>query len=265
MAFVGVVPLSASCPKPLLWSFNADGVENESVEQIAFADVIILNKTDLLAPSNASSSRMQEINHHQQQQQLVDDDGDAMMTFCGTRCVKDECSSTSSSSSAVSSSSSTPSLHEVVAAITSINSIANVIPTTFCNVSLDKILNVRAFDLQRTLELEPDFLKEDGEHLHDTSVTSVGICVPGELNLARTNRWLQTLLREKGVDIFRSKGVLALKGREEKFVFQGVHMLLNMEPLETWGEGEVRASKLVFIGRNLNREELTRAVYACVA
>ncbi len=86
---------------------------------------------------------------------------------------------------------------------------------------------------------------------------------PPVVRLHQLNKWLSTLLRTKGADIFRSKGILAVMGTDERYVFQGVHMLLDMGSSErmglnlpAWAPGEKRMNKLCFIGRNLNRDEL---------
>ncbi|GAB4484078.1 MAG: GTP-binding protein [Anaerolineales bacterium] len=101
-------------------------------------------------------------------------------------------------------------------------------------------------------------------HEHDDEITSVGITTSGDLNIDKLNAWLSTLLREKGVDIFRMKGVLSIHGRPERFVFQGVHMLFDGRPDRPWGVGE-RRNSLIFIGRNLNRAELNASFRACLA
>jgi G3E family GTPase len=126
------------------------------------------------------------------------------------------------------------------------------------------VLDVGAFDLERALELDPAFLTET-DHQHDESVTSVGFEVPGELDGERLNAWLGTLLREQGVDIFRSKGILAVAGDPNRYVFQGVHMLLDSRPDRPWGADEERTNRLVFIGRNLDRDALTAGLEACRA
>ncbi len=102
------------------------------------------------------------------------------------------------------------------------------------------------------------------DHEHDATVTSVGITEPGDLDSDRFNAWLGELLREKGLDIFRMKGVLSLAGCEERFVFQGVHMLFVGRPDRPWGPHE-RSNKLIFIGRNLDRDELEQGFRACLA
>ncbi len=102
------------------------------------------------------------------------------------------------------------------------------------------------------------------DHEHDDEVTSVGITTPGDLNADRLNDWIGDLLRTKGVDIFRMKGILSIKGEPNRFVFQGVHMLFDGRPDRPWG-GEQRYNSLIFIGRNLNRTELTEGFEACLA
>jgi G3E family GTPase len=183
-----------------------EGVENEAVEQIAFADRIVLNKTD-----------------------LVDD---ATIT-------------------------------EVIARIRAINTPVEIIPAQNAEIDLRRILDVGAFDLDRVLADDPLFLTET-EHQHDVTVTSVGIDLEGEIDGDRLNTWLGGLLRTRGADIFRSKGILAVAGSTQQYVFQGVHMLLIGESGREWRDGEVRRNRLVFIGRHLDRDELERGFADCL-
>lgn len=101
------------------------------------------------------------------------------------------------------------------------------------------------------------------DHEHDDEVSSVGIVAEGDLDPNRLNAWIGELLREKGVDIFRMKGVLSIKGEEQRFVFQGVHMLFDGRPDRPWGD-EPRRNSLVFIGRNLDRAALNEGFRACL-
>ena len=192
---------------PHLDEEKPDGVENEALEQLAFADRIVLNKID-----------------------LADDDE----------------------------------LSEVESRIQEVNPLAPIIRTQHGKVNLDAILDVGAFSLDRVLADDPEFLDPDAEHQHDLTVTSVGIEVEGDLDLERLNDWLGNLLRTKGTDIFRSKGILSIAGMEERYVFQGVHMLLDGQPNGTWGQEE-RRNRLVFIGRNLDRESLEKSFRSCLA
>ena len=192
---------------PHLDEEKPEGVENEALEQLAFADRIVLNKID-----------------------LADDDE----------------------------------LSEVESRFQEVNPLAPIIRTQHGKVNLDAILDVGAFSLDRVLADDPEFLDPDAEHQHDLTVTSVGIEVEGDLDLERLNDWLGNLLRTKGTDIFRSKGILSIAGMEERYVFQGVHMLLDGQPNGTWGEEE-RRNRLVFIGRNLDRESLETSFRSCLA
>ena len=85
----------------------------------------------------------------------------------------------------------------------------------------------------------------------------------GEVDGDRLNAWLGQLLQQHGVDIFRMKGFLHIAGADQRFVFQGVHMLFDGQPGEPWGE-DARRSQLVFIGRNLDEEAIRRGFDACL-
>lgn len=102
------------------------------------------------------------------------------------------------------------------------------------------------------------------EHSHNESVGSVGISFPGDLDGQKLNSWISELLRTKGGDIYRSKGVLAIKGSNKRLVFQGVHMLFDAKFDREWGP-DPRQNTLVFIGKNLDRPALTEAAKACLA
>jgi G3E family GTPase len=101
-------------------------------------------------------------------------------------------------------------------------------------------------------------------HEHDDEVTSVGISEPGDLDYGRFNNWIGELLREKGADIFRTKGIVSLKGMDKKLVFHAVHMLFDMQADQSWGN-EPRHNQLVFIGRNLDRQALNEGFRLCLA
>jgi G3E family GTPase len=102
-----------------------------------------------------------------------------------------------------------------------------------------------------------------GAHSHDDTVSSVGIHALGTVNPETFNAWLGKLLREKGTDIFRTKGILNVAGQDRRWVFQGVHMLLDGRADRAWGD-EPRVNDLVFIGRNLDRAALQEGFRACL-
>lgn len=118
--------------------------------------------------------------------------------------------------------------------------------------------------LQGSGVLKPVLSKEyKPDHEHDEEVSSVGITIPGDLDNSKLRRWLQQLLMTKGTDIYRMKGVLSLEGEPNRFVFQGVHMLFDGRADRPWGKEE-RHNSMIFIGRNLDRAELTEGFRQCL-
>lgn len=214
------------------------GVVNEAVEQIAYADRIIVNKTDLVGEPQVAS---------------------------------------------------------LIQRIRSINGLANLKRTQFGKVDLDYVLGIGGFDLER---IESAVNAEDSEedhashshdhehdhdhhhdhdhkhehhddhhshdHTHDPGVSSVSIVCEGSLDLEKANMWLGTLLLDRSDDIYRMKGLLSVEGMEERFVFQGVHDIFQGSPDRLWGPDEQRTNKIVFIGKNLNSQELEKGFKACL-
>jgi G3E family GTPase len=101
-------------------------------------------------------------------------------------------------------------------------------------------------------------------HAHDESVTSVGIEVEGDLKARKVNEWFADLMANKGPDLYRFKGVLSLKGDPNRFVFQGVHMTLDGTPGTPWGDTK-RVNKLIFIGKDLDRSAIEAGFRGCLA
>ncbi|WP_414562264.1 MULTISPECIES: CobW family GTP-binding protein [unclassified Anabaena] len=178
---------------------------DEAQEQIAFADVILLNKTDLVTPEQ---------------------------------------------------------LNELEQKIRAMNAMAKIYRTQNSQLDMDALLGVKAFDLERALEIDPNFLGED-THEHDEAVYSVALVEAGELDGQKLNTWLSELLRTQGPDIFRMKGILNIAGEDNRFVFQGVHMILDGRPDRPWKPNETRKNELVFIGRNLDEAQLKQDFRAC--
>ena len=106
-------------------------------------------------------------------------------------------------------------------------------------VSPKELLNINAFELGRVLDFDPEFLDEDAEHEHDATVTSVSCRIKGNVNQTMLSRWIGRLIEEDGANLYRYKGILAIKGVDEKFIFQGVGMLFNGNISEQkWGVEE---------------------------
>jgi G3E family GTPase len=102
------------------------------------------------------------------------------------------------------------------------------------------------------------------QHEHDDSVRSVGVDLPGAVDPARFDAWMGRLVRERGVDIYRMKGILNLAGEDHRFVFQGVHMLVDGQRERPWGD-EPRRNQFIFIGRDLDADALRSAFVGCLA
>jgi G3E family GTPase len=203
----------------------------EAKNQIAFADVIVLNKTDLVSRAE---------------------------------------------------------LAEVEARIRAINPYAKLHRTERCKVALSDVLERGAFDLDRILEIEPEFLEAgDGhdhhdhdhdhghdhhhahdhgglKHYHDEEMQSLSLRSERPLDPAKFMPWLQNLVASEGQNILRSKGILAFSDDNDRYVFQGVHMMLEGDQQRPWKEGETRESRVVFIGRELPEQAIREGFESCI-
>ena len=188
-----------------------EGSVNEALQQVAFADKILLNKIDLVTA--------------EEKQALKD------------RLAK-------------------------------INKFAMTIETERSRAPLDKILGLNSFNMESILNYDPEFFEsQEGETKHNLElVQSVGVQFKGQLHAQWFNMFMMDLLRERAADIYRSKGLLSFHGQgDTKFVFQGVHEQINFGPAkEPWKAGEEKINKFVFIGKGLNREELTKSLMECL-
>lgn len=200
----------------------------EAKNQIAFADVIVLNKTDLVSKAE---------------------------------------------------------LAEVEARIRAINPYAKLHRTERCQVAIADVLERGAFDLDRILEIEPEFLDAgDGhdhhdhdhhhhdhghshgglKHYHDEDMQSLSLKSSKPLDPEKFMPWLQQLVASEGQKILRSKGILSFSGDEDRYVFQGVHMMLEGEHQRKWKPDEKRESRLVFIGRELPEQLIRDGFEHCI-
>ena len=199
----------------------------EAKNQIAFADVILLNKTDLVPPGE---------------------------------------------------------LGEVEARVRGINPYARLHKTQRCQVALSEVLGRNAFDLDRILEIEPEFL-DDGahhhhdhdhgyhhhhhagglKHYHDEDMQSVSLRTDQALDPDKFFPWVQDLVQKEGPSILRCKGILSFKDDPDRFVFQGVHMILDGDHQRAWNDGETRQSRIIFIGRKLPEEKIRQGFESCIA
>lgn len=180
---------------------------HEAQEQVAFADVLLLNKTDLVS-----------------EEELV----------------------------------------QLEQRLHTMNRAAKIYRTRHSQIEIDHILGIGAFDLEKKLEIEPGFL-EDDHHDHDDEVSSVFFRESRPLDLKKVERFIHEWLVDHGVDTFRYKGVLNIKGTNKRVVFQGIHMLFGAYPDRGWKPDEARVSEFVVIGRNLDEEWFHTQFAACVA
>jgi G3E family GTPase len=179
----------------------------EAKNQIAFADVILLNKVDLVGPEE---------------------------------------------------------LDEVEARIRAINPQARIHRTQNCAIPINEVLDRDAFDLDRIMEVEPDFLEEGHHHHHDDEMKSFSFRA-GEVDPDKFMPWISELTQREGPNILRCKGIVAFPEEPKRFVFQGVHMILDGDLSREWRPDEARESRVVFIGRDLNENAIRDGFMACAA
>jgi G3E family GTPase len=148
-------------------------------------------------------------------------------------------------------------LGKVEGKIRAINPHARIHRTEKSKVELDAILDKGAFDLQRILEHGHD-------HDHGDEVTSLSFTADRPVDPDKFQKWMGALLQIKGPDILRSKGILAIDGAPRRYVYQGVHMMMDADWGQPWKADEKRSSKLVFIGRNLDGDNLERGFKECL-
>ena len=179
-------------------------------------------------------------------------------------------------------------LAEVEARIRSINPYAKLHRTERCQVALADVLDRGAFDLDRILDIEPDFLNAGDDHdhdhghhhdhdhddhghshgglkhYHDEDMQSLSLRTEKPLDVTKFMPWLQNLVATEGQKILRSKGILAFSDDDERYVFQGVHMMLEGDHQRPWKKDEPRHSRLVFIGRELPEQAIRDGFEGCI-
>ncbi|WP_375650898.1 CobW family GTP-binding protein [Bartonella sp. OT172YNZD] len=166
--------------------------------------------------------------------------------------------------------------------ILGINPRAILYTTQRANIPLETLLNRGFFDLQRTLDHEPHFLDHEHTHqhanhvcgpdchhdhhhassTHDITITSVSLKT-GALQPEKFFPWIQQITQQQGPDILRLKGIIAFQRDDDRYVIQGIHMLLEGQHQRPWREDEKRESRLVFIGRSLDAEKLKTGFENC--
>ena len=148
--------------------------------------------------------------------------------------------------------------------LTRLNPRAPVLPVQFGNAPIGEILDIRGFNLNAVLEIDPTFL-EDDEHEHDDAVQSFVFRARRPFDPGKLEDFLSGLIQVYGQDMLRYKGVLYMKGSDRQTVFQGVHMMMGADVGRKWKPTEKPNSKLVFIGRNLPKETFIKGLQQCLA
>ena len=133
----------------------------------------------------------------------------------------------------------------------------------FGQMPIREILDIRGFNLTAVLEIDPEFLKENG-HEHAQEVSSFVFRSERPFDGVRLEQFLSGLVQACGKDMLRYKGVVYLKANAHRVVFQGVHMLMGGDLGRAWGKEERRQSTLVFIGRNLPEDAFTKGLEQCL-
>ncbi len=146
-----------------------------------------------------------------------------------------------------------------------INPMARLLTSHMADVPMDQILGVGAFELERALSLDPGFLAEEHDHEHDAAVSSVALVEERPMDLEKLGRWISDLVGSRGPDLFRMKGIIQLAGKDERYVLQSVHMLIDGDFDRPWKDDERRRTEFVIIGRALEPDALRAGFAACVA
>lgn len=193
-------------------------------------------------------------------------------------------------------------LAEVERRLRKLNPLAPITRATRADVPLDQVLGLGGFDLERILDINPQFANpahgEEGHvhdescghdhdhdhhghdhhhdhdhghdhgprgHAHQDDIKGVSLSIDGPMDGQKFTAWLDRLLGEQGQNILRAKGIIDVQGEDRRLVFQAVHMILEGDLQKPWGANERRWSRAVFIGRDLDEAELKRGFEACAA
>lgn len=155
-------------------------------------------------------------------------------------------------------------LTDLKARLMRMNPRAPIIEVRHGQAPIDDLLDIRGFNLNAILEIEPEFLT-DVSHEHDDDVTSFVFRESRPLDLAHLDEFLGTIVQVYGTKLMRYKGVLNIQDVDRRVVFQGVHMLMGHDEGAPWGPDEQRETRMVFIGRDMPKDVLLAGLQLCVA
>ncbi len=134
----------------------------------------------------------------------------------------------------------------------------------FGETPIGEILDIRGFNLNAILEIDPEFLAES-EHEHDEHVSSFVYRSARPFDGVKLEEFLGSIIQVYGTELLRYKGVLYLKGNANRVVFQGVHMLMGGDMGKAWAKDEKRESVMVFIGRDLPQDIIIQGLEQCLS
>lgn len=192
---------------------------HEAQAQVAFADVLLLNKTDLV---------------------------------------------------------NVPDLSRLEKRLKTMNPTAKIHRTAQTDINLNDVLDLYTFDLDKKLEIDPDFLKEESHHHHDhdhnhehhhhhdDEVFSIALVEERPLDFKKVTQFIDDWLLVHAVDTFRYKGILNIHNLNKRVIFQGVHMTFATETERLWKENEPRKTEIVIIGRNLDEQWFRHRFALCI-
>jgi len=134
----------------------------------------------------------------------------------------------------------------------------------FGDAPIDEVLDIRGFNLNAILELDPEFLT-DSHHEHHDEVESFVFETDKAFNADKLEQFLSGMIQVYGPDLLRYKGVLWMKGNPRRVVFQGVHMMMGGDLGKPWAKMEKKRSVLVFIGKKLPKDLFIAGLEECIA
>ncbi len=150
--------------------------------------------------------------------------------------------------------------------IRGVNPTAKLFNTKNAQIELNHLLDIGGFDLSNVNLSDNEFLEHglhDKHHEHEGDITSASIVCPGTIDPDKFNNWLRMLLIMEGMDVFRAKGILNTKNSDKRYIFQSVYMLFEGRFEDSW-DNRPKENKMVFIGRNLNKERLENGIQSCI-
>ena len=139
---------------------------------------------------------------------------------------------------------------------------ASIFRAQYSKIDPQKLINLKAFSLERVLEMDPEFLNTEGEHEHDKSISSISCNFEGMVNQRQLSDWIRQVITDMGANLPVQR-FISCAGDNRKFVFQGVGMLFSAPSPISYGQLGREECRFVFIGKNLDKDFLRAGLMAC--